>query len=122
MDRRDSKMEESKPVAGIDTSGLRERLPQNPETPQKAESVQTAEQTVRALNEAEQNDDKAEKDKKTYGRTLDGTGEYMIPGALNLSQAPYLHHLPHGSDIVGNKAFYNRPRRSCSSLSLTIQP
>ena len=61
---------------GIDASGLRERLPQNPDRPQKADSVETAQKTVQQLNEQEAKGNKDEKDKKTYGRTLDGTGEY----------------------------------------------
>ena len=63
-------------AVGVDTSGLRERLPQQPDAPQKAESVETAQEAVRQLNEQEQKGDKDEKDKKTYGRTPDGTGEY----------------------------------------------
>ena len=61
---------------GIDASGLRERLPQNPDRPQKAESVETAQKAVQQLNEQESKENKAEKEKKTYGRTPDGTGEY----------------------------------------------
>ena len=60
----------------VDASGLRERLPQNPEAPQKAASEQTAQEAVRSLNDSEAKEDKAEKDKRTFGRTLDGTGAY----------------------------------------------
>lgn len=63
---------------GIDASGLRERLPQRPDLPQKAESVETAQQAVHELNEQEKNDDKGEEHKKTFGRTPDGTGEYHV--------------------------------------------
>lgn len=70
-------MNELTEPAGVDASGLRERLPNKPEAPQKAESVETAQQAVRALNEQEQADGKEEKDRKTYGRTLEGTGEYF---------------------------------------------
>ena len=61
---------------GVDASQLQEKLPRNPDTPQKAESVETAQAAVHQLNEQEKKEDKDEKDKKTYGRTLDGTGEY----------------------------------------------
>ena len=61
----------------LDTSGLRERLPQKPDTPIQAESAETAQDAVKQLNDQEQKGDKLEKDKKTYGRTLDGTGEYF---------------------------------------------
>ena len=63
---------------GIDTSGLRERLPQKPDAPVKAESIETAQDAVKQLNQQEQREDKLEKDKKTYGRTPDGTGEYTM--------------------------------------------
>ncbi|SMR61586.1 unnamed protein product [Zymoseptoria tritici ST99CH_3D1] len=58
---------------GVDASGLRERLAQQPDAPQKASSVETAHETVRALNEQEAKGGKDEKERKTYGRTPDGT-------------------------------------------------
>ena len=60
-----------------DVSGLRERMSQRPEMPQKAQSVDTAQEAVHALNAQEAAQNKKEKDKKTYGRTPDGTGEYL---------------------------------------------
>lgn len=45
--------------------------------PQKAQSVDTAQEAVHALNAQEAAQNKKEKDKKTYGRTPDGTGEYL---------------------------------------------
>jgi phosphatidylethanolamine N-methyltransferase len=62
---------------GVDASGLRERLTQQSDAPQKASSSETAHETVRALNEQEAKGDKDEKDRKTFGRTPDGTGEYF---------------------------------------------
>jgi phosphatidylethanolamine N-methyltransferase len=64
--------------AGIDASGLRERLPQKPDAPQKALSVETAQQAVEQLNKEEQEKGKDEKNTRTYGRTSDGTGEYFV--------------------------------------------
>lgn len=64
--------------AGVDASGLRERLPQKPEAPIKASSPETAQDAVRKLNDDEQKENKEEKDRKTYGRTPDGTGEDTI--------------------------------------------
>ena len=61
--------------AGLDASGLRERLTQKPDAPQQGLSIETASDTVKALNREEEQNGKSEKDKKTYGRTLDGTGE-----------------------------------------------
>ena len=81
-------MSETNGSTGIDASGLRERLPQKPDAPQKAESVETAQDAVKSLNEQEANLDKDEKDKKTYGRTPDGTGAYTPP-----------HQLPEGDDM-----------------------
>lgn len=72
---------------GIDAGGLRERLPQNPDAPQKAESVETAQEAVRQLNTEEQEKGKDEKNTRTYGRTPDGTGEYFpysIPTGASL--------------------------------------
>lgn len=62
------------PAPGIDASGLRERLPQKPEVPQKADSAETAQDTVKQLNDQQSKLD--EKEKKTFGRTPDGTGAY----------------------------------------------
>ena len=62
---------------GFDASGLRERLPQRPEAPQKAESVETAQDAVKQLNEQEPKQNKDDKEKKTFGRTPDGTGMYQ---------------------------------------------
>lgn len=59
--------------------GLRERLPHQPEAPVKAENVDVAQDAVKALNEQEAGEEKQEKDKKTFGRTTDGTGAYTIP-------------------------------------------
>lgn len=63
----------SSSVNGSVASGeLRERLPQNPEQPQQAQSTDEAQNTVRSLNQQE--DGKDEKEKRTYGRTPNGTG------------------------------------------------
>lgn len=62
-------------TTGIDAGSLRERLPQKPETPQKAESVETAQDAVRQLNAEESKKSVNEKDRKTFGRTPDGTGK-----------------------------------------------
>ena len=67
-------MGEPNGTTGIDASGLRERLPQKPDAPQKAESVETAQEAVRKLNDQEQEKGKDEKNTRTYGRTPDGTG------------------------------------------------
>ena len=60
-------------------NGLRERLPAQDPTSDVPQKSETAQEAVRALNEQESNDDKDEKDKKTYGRTPDGTGASFIP-------------------------------------------
>lgn len=61
----------------VDASGLRERLLQKPDAPQQASSAESAHEAVKELNTREANNGKDEKDKKTYGRTPDGTGEYF---------------------------------------------
>lgn len=60
---------------GLDASGLRERLAPKPDSPHQPLSAETASDTVKALNREEERMGKSEKDKKTYGRTLDGTGK-----------------------------------------------
>lgn len=62
---------------GVDTSGLRERLSKKPDSPIKASSVETAQDAVKQLNDQEQRENKDEKERQTYGRTPDGTGEYL---------------------------------------------
>ena len=52
---------------------LRKRLPKNPAIPQKADSVDAARQAVMEMNLEEEHADKDEKEKRTYGRTPDGT-------------------------------------------------
>ncbi|KAK5117345.1 hypothetical protein LTR62_005962 [Meristemomyces frigidus] len=62
----------------MDTSNLRERLTQKPETPHQAASTDTAQQAVRQLNEQEAQSSKDVKDKRTYGRTPDGI-VFIVP-------------------------------------------
>ncbi|KAK0853979.1 phosphatidylethanolamine N-methyltransferase [Friedmanniomyces endolithicus] len=63
--------------AGVDVNGLREWLPQHPEAPLKAESVETAQEAVKTLNEDESKNGEGDKDMKTYGRTPDGTDVWI---------------------------------------------
>lgn len=63
--------------SGVDASGLRERLLSKPDAPQQASSSESAHEAVKALNQQEASNGKEEKDKKTYGRTPDGQGEYL---------------------------------------------
>jgi hypothetical protein len=57
---------------GGDISQLRERLPERPEKPQHAASEEQAKDIGAELNRAEANDNK-NTEKRTYGRTPDGT-------------------------------------------------
>ena len=61
---------------GVNVDGLRERLPHQPEAPVKAANVNAAQDAVKVLNEQQAGEEKNEKDKKTFGRTPDGTGAY----------------------------------------------
>ena len=61
---------------GVNMEGLRERRPHQPEAPVKAENVDVAQDAVKVLNEQQASEKKDEKDKKTFGRTPDGTGAY----------------------------------------------
>jgi hypothetical protein len=64
---------------GVNVEGLRERLPHQLEAPVKAENVNAAQDAVKVLNEQQASEGKDEKDKKTFGRTPDGTGAYKKP-------------------------------------------
>ncbi|KXS98205.1 hypothetical protein AC578_281 [Pseudocercospora eumusae] len=68
-------MSEPNAPAGIDASasGLRERISQRPAEPQQAASPDTASAAVRALNDQQAKENRKEEDKRTYGRTPDGT-------------------------------------------------
>jgi phosphatidylethanolamine N-methyltransferase len=58
-----------------DISELRERLSHKPEKPRKAISIEAAKEVVKELNNAEdKHNDSKSKEKRTYGRTPDGTG------------------------------------------------
>ena len=58
-----------------DVSELRERLSNKPEKPRKAISIEAAKEVVKELNNAEdKHNDSKSKEKRTYGRTPDGTG------------------------------------------------
>lgn len=68
---------------GVNVDGLRERLPHQPEAAVKAANVNAAQDAVKVLNEQQAGEEKDEKDKKTFGRTPDGTGAYNIPSPSN---------------------------------------
>ncbi len=53
--------------------GLRER-----NVPQRLPSAAGAKESVQNLNDEEQHTEKDEKDKKTFGRTPNGTGRYCV--------------------------------------------
>ncbi|MCJ1314156.1 phosphatidylethanolamine N-methyltransferase [Agyrium rufum] len=61
-------MSDGHELARMDSTGLRER-----NTPQKAPTAELAKETVQELNAEEGNSQKKEKDKRTFGRTPDGT-------------------------------------------------
>ncbi|KAF2219135.1 phospholipid methyltransferase-domain-containing protein [Elsinoe ampelina] len=52
---------------------LRERLPNDPSKPRKATSPEDAKSTVEDLNKSEERSKKRDEEKRTYGRTPDGT-------------------------------------------------
>ncbi|TKA83150.1 Phosphatidylethanolamine N-methyltransferase [Friedmanniomyces simplex] len=89
---------------GVDASGLRERLPQQPDAPQKAESVETAQEAVRALNDNEAKEGKDEKDKRTFGRTLDGT----------------VFTVPHTEDMVSQLFDPTQPKNASDIAIVTV--
>lgn len=71
-------MADTSDPSGPDASELRQRLTTNADTPQRGLTEETAESVVRKLNqERDARGVKDEKDRRTYGRTPDGTGEYF---------------------------------------------
>jgi phosphatidylethanolamine N-methyltransferase len=64
-------------MASVEQSGLRERTS---EKPQQLDTADEARQRVLELNERE--DSKDDKEKRTYGRTPDGTGKCFADGYL----------------------------------------
>lgn len=64
-------MDVSASSSDLDAIGLRER-----NVKQQASSADEAKEAVQELNTEEQHAAKSEKDKKTFGRTPDGTGRY----------------------------------------------
>lgn len=61
----------------LDPEGLRERS-----VPQRTKTADEARKAVIELNDVEEKSNKDEKDKKTFGRTPDGTGECYTHGVL----------------------------------------
>ena len=59
--------------SNMDETGLRER-----NVKQQTSAASEAKETVQELSSEEQHPAQSEKDKKTFGRTLDGTGRYCI--------------------------------------------
>lgn len=68
--------------AGNGDAELRRRLPEQPTVPRQAASVDAARQMVVDLNNAEEEADKSDKDKRTYGRTPNGTGTPRRPACV----------------------------------------
>ncbi|KAK5133729.1 phosphatidylethanolamine N-methyltransferase [Meristemomyces frigidus] len=87
-------------TTGIDASGIRERLPQKPEAPQLAKSIETAHEAVKALNEQEAKQDKDEKEKKTFGRTPDGT-VFTVPHTEDMVTQLFSPSQPKNASDIG---------------------
>lgn len=66
-------MDVSHSSSDLDAIGLRER-----NVKQQASSAGEAKETGQGLNTEGQDAAEAEKDKKTFGRTPDGTGRYRV--------------------------------------------
>ena len=94
---------------GVNVDGLRERLPHHPEAPVKAANVNAAQDAVKVLNEEQASEEKDDKDKKTFGRTPDGTGAYNIPSSSNGCR---VEHVWDSKDTYSSKP--NKPTRLSS--------
>ncbi|KAK4574683.1 phosphatidylethanolamine N-methyltransferase [Recurvomyces mirabilis] len=108
-------------VPGIDTSGLRERLPQNPDIPQKAASTETAQRAVRQLNDQEAQGGKDEKDKRTFGRTPDGTANIVEPTSDKANASGnVVFTVPHTEDMVSQLFDPTQPKNASDVAIVTV--
>lgn len=103
---------------GVNVDGLRERLPHQPEAPVKAANVNAAQDAVKVLNEQQAGEEKDEKDKKTFGRTPDGTGAYNIPSSSNGCRAEHVWD----SKYTYSNSKQNKPTRSSSLAFASCHP
>lgn len=67
-------MSRNGPRSHLDSSELRQRLAKQPSVPQHADSENAAHEMVMELNAQEEKLDKHGGERRTYGRTPDGTG------------------------------------------------
>lgn len=104
---------------GLNVEGLRERLPHQPEAPVKAKNVDVAQDAVKELNEQQASEEKDEKDKKTFGRTPDGTGAYTIP-SFNGCRASNMWNSKNTISKRKKPTNRARPPRATLSLQLTL--
>ncbi|KAF4549147.1 Phosphatidylethanolamine N-methyltransferase [Elsinoe fawcettii] len=82
----------------IDHQSLRERLPNDPSKPRQASSPEDARTTVQELNKDEEHSKKRDEEKRTYGRTPDGTARRLyspyaaiaLPNATTPNATPLL--------------------------------
>lgn len=58
----------------ISSDEIRRRLPQDASSPQQARNSEVAKDTVQQLNASAEEDEKDDKERKTYGRTPGGVG------------------------------------------------
>ncbi|KAF2716027.1 phosphatidylethanolamine N-methyltransferase [Polychaeton citri CBS 116435] len=85
---------------GVDAGGLRERLPQKHEASRQANSAETAQDAVKALNAQE--DGKDADEKKTFGRT------------------PDVFTVPHTEDMVSQLFDPTQPKNSSDIAIVTV--
>ena len=86
----------------VASSELRKRLPERPEKPQQAKNADEARQVVVDLNTAEEKADKEDSEKRTFGRTADGTGMSLVHNLARFSTSDSLMGPASGSFIFLN--------------------
>ena len=101
---------------GIAADGLRERLPNDPAKPQQAKSSESAQAAVKSLNDNENKTNKNEEEKRTYGRTPDGTGAFTLARA---EQCASTHHRAYIKQYPSSSNSFLLPIGIALSLPLT---
>jgi len=99
--------------AGTDPQDLRKRLPQQPSTPQQADSSEAARDVVRSLNDAQEESGVDEKAKRTYGRTPDGTGRSLEASWRLSSWTTWLGQVPRREDSNTKQSTIRREVSQC---------
>ena len=106
-----------------DASGLRERISQHPSNPQQASDADVAKKTVVVLNDAEERKKTDEQEKRTFGRTPDGTGKSsstVTTPEMTASDARAVFTVPQTHDMVSQLLSPSQPKNLSDLVILAV--